>query len=486
VSRRDGQLGQIIVLFAGGLVTILLIAALVIDIGFTFMIRRSEQNAADPGAIAAARHIRTGPGGTPDQVEMRKAACFYAQRNGFFPGANGDVTRCTSDMDPNGTRLDVWYPPSAGAGPRFAGTPGYVEVVLSRKHQSFLAGIVGLTQIGVATSAVAAFSDGDSNASSLIALDPGGCGGGAAGHIHGGGTVNIHADPGVDGGYVHVNSSCSSGPADAMCSNGTGALKIDGGSSLTSPHTYVAGTCQANSQISGGPLTEGTVVIGDPLAELPEPKLTDYPNGNCQYGTPPRITTPAGPFGCNFPNGTVTLQPGVFYGGWSIGNRTKLILTPGLYIMAGGGIKITGSGEITDVAAAGSTPAPVMIFNTDSPTCPTGGPCQDVIDFSAQSAVLLRPIADGPYKGIVIWNDGTVRTPGSWVKLRGGTQLDVGGTIYSPKSLVTIDGGATVAGVDRAAVQVIAWQFDVGGNAGLDMPYDPNELYQFPSKGLVH
>ena len=88
-------------------------------------------------------------------------------------------------------------------------------------------------------------------------------------------------------------------------------------------------------------------------------------------------------------------------------------------------------------------------------------------------AVLLRPIADGPYKGIVIWNDGTVRTTGATVTLRGGTQLDIGGTIYSPKSLVTIDGGATVAGVDRAAVQVIAWQFDVGGNSGSTCPTTP-------------
>ena len=38
----------------------------------------------------------------------------------------------------------------------------------------------------------------------------------------------------------------------------------------------------------------------------------------------------------------------------------------------------------------------------------------------------------------------------------------------------------------RAAVQIIAWHFDVGGNASLDMPYDPNELYHFDQKGLVH
>ena len=39
---------------------------------------------------------------------------------------------------------------------------------------------------------------------------------------------------------------------------------------------------------------------------------------------------------------------------------------------------------------------------------------------------------------------------------------------------------------NTASIQVIAWQFDVGGNGNLDMPYDPNQLYQFPAKGLVH
>ena len=483
MDGRSRQRGQVLVIFAGGLVLILLIAALVIDLGFTFMIRRAEQNAADPGAIAAARYIRTGAGLTPEPTKMRQAACFYAQRNGFFRGAGGDVNACTPANDDFGTVLTVNYPPSNGAGPRFAGTPGYVEVVLSRRHHSFLAGIVGLAEINVVTNSVSAFSNSDSNSSSLISLDPGGCGGGAAAHIHGGGLVNIHADPGIDGGYVHVNSSCSSGPPNTSCSNGSGALKIDGNTAtLNSPRTYVVGTCESNHAM-GGPLTEGAVQIGDPLAELPEPRLTDYPDGDCQDGT---ITTAANPVGCDFGSGPVTLQPGVFYGGWKVANRTDLILTPGLYIMAGGGITIQGAGEITDVAAAGGTPAPVMIFNTDSPTCGSGGPCQEEINFSAQSTVLLRPIADGPYKGIVIWNDGTVGTPGATVTLRGGTQLDVGGTIYSPKSLVTIDGGATVAGVDRAAVQVIAWQFDVGGSSGLDMPYDPNELYQFQSKGLVH
>ena len=72
------------------------------------------------------------------------------------------------------------------------------------------------------------------------------------------------------------------------------------------------------------------------------------------------------------------------------------------------------------------------------------------------------------------------------VSLGGQSNLDVAGTIYSPKGLVNMEGGSGVAGsTNTAAIQIIAWHFDVGGNGNLDMPYDPSQLYQFPAKGLV-
>ena len=96
MGRRDS--GQVLVIFAGGLLTLLVIAALVIDLGFTMAIRRSEQDAADAGAIAAARFIRTGAGGTAEPTKMRQAACFYAEQNGFDhivvgTGGKGAVSR---------------------------------------------------------------------------------------------------------------------------------------------------------------------------------------------------------------------------------------------------------------------------------------------------------------------------------------------------------------------------------------------------------
>jgi len=480
MDDRHRQSGQVLVIFAGGLLTLLVIAALVIDLGFTMAIRRSEQDAADAGAIAAARFIRTGAGGTAEPTKMRQAACFYAEQNGFFPSAGGDVTACIPANDPNGTVLTVNYPPSAGGG-SFVGTDGYVEVGLTRVHRSFLAGIVGLGNLRVSTSAVAAFTVGQSNSSSLIALDPGNsC---QAGKTHGTGNINIHpVVAGTDGGYIHVNSTCSTGTPDATCAVvGQGGLDIVGGGTVTAPHTYVSGTCK-ESGVLNSVLTEGAVQIGDPLAELPMPPIgTPNPGAECGVGSG-TFTTPtgSGAGGCRFPTGTTTVAPGVYYGGWDIRNNVTLVLQPGIYFIAGGGIKLNAGGSITSAQGAAG-PAPVLIVNTDNPVTHTG---QSNVDFTATSTLKLAALDTGPYKGILVWNDRSGSNPSASVTLGGQTSFDISGTIYSPKSLVTLEGGSGVG--STASVQVIAWQFDVGGNATLDMPYDPADLYQFPAKGLVH
>jgi uncharacterized membrane protein len=64
--------GQILVLVAVAMVVLIGIAALVVDVGFSWMLRRQEQNAADPGAIAAARWLRdpvTGDSVSPASVQ---------------------------------------------------------------------------------------------------------------------------------------------------------------------------------------------------------------------------------------------------------------------------------------------------------------------------------------------------------------------------------------------------------------------------------
>ena len=69
--------------------------------------------------------------------------------------------------------------------------------------------------------------------------------------------------------------------------------------------------------------------------------------------------------------------------------------------------------------------------------------------------------------------------------MSGNGALNLAGTIYAPAANVKITGNGDAVGT-RLAVQVISWQWDVGGRGNLFMPYDPSQLYQITLRGLVH
>ena len=490
------QRGQVLVIFAGGLVALLAIGALVIDLGFTFTIRRLEQNIADPAAIAAARLIPDVRAGTKTVADMRLVACGVARRNGLFTAATSDAG-CIPANDNARTTLNVTYPPvSAGT---YQGRDGFVEVSLTQSRTTFLGRVVGMPNATVSSSAVAAFSDGDSNSNSLIALDPASC---STGVVSGTNTV-VKIQPAIDpstglpfvGGYVHVNSPCGSAAninTPGTCGNGEGQSGLtmnSNGSDLQAPKVFVTGTCsKSNNNNFNSPLVEGAVQIGDPLSELPPPKIADHPAGRCGATGP--ILQPTGPNsnGCDFPSGTTTLQPGVYYGGWKITNNSSVELQPGVYIIAGGGITLQGSSASLEAVSGDPTvDARIMIFSTDNRQGACGALSnaqkQGALNFSANSSFHAKAIATGPYKGILLWQDGTGCNPTAPVSLGGNGDVLIAGTIYAPKALVTLNGGAT--GVGSASVQIISWQWALTGGATLTMPYDPRELYQFEMKGLV-
>jgi hypothetical protein len=82
-----------------------------------------------------------------------------------------------------------------------------------------------------------------------------------------------------------------------------------------------------------------------------------------------------------------------------------------------------------------------------------------------------------------MWQDGTASNPTALVELGGQTNLEIAGTIYAPKAEVKVTGGSASTGI--ASIQIIAWQFDLGGGGTLTMPYDPKDLFQFEELGLV-
>lgn len=515
--NRDKPRGQVMIITAFALIALLAVAAIVIDLGFSWMLRRQEQNAADPAAIAAAQHIT--PAGA-NTAAMRGEACFYAQQNGFFQADAGCGAALASGD------LKVNWPPQGSLAGNYSGQRDKVQVVIRARHPSFFARIFGQTDAVVTTGAIAANGVGQSNSSSLVALQPV-CQGGAAGKIDGGGTVRIFTTvPGALGGYVHVNSPCGNS-TDDFCENGVGSSALQISGTLITPFAYVTGSCTYQGSPPSGlrcepapapgvlcPDEDSQPPVGDPLAEVPEPVLTDFPNGICPNGT---ASTPASRAGCELTKGPdcpsdpldptidlCTLRPGVYYGGWKVGSKVHLKLEPGMYILAGGGIGLTAASSIEAVTSPTGVDARIMIFSTDGPGCPSiGAQCQSNIKFTAGQAFRAKALNSAtcglvspqacPWKGILLWQDGTASNPDAPVELGGQASTILSGTIYAPLALVKITGGSATSGCsgDPAtqsclAIQIISYTWQIGGGALVEMPYDPNELYQLNLRGLIY
>lgn len=518
---RSAPRGQILIVVAFGMVVLIGIAALVVDLGFSWMLHRQEQNAADPASIAAARWLRD-PAGDPRNPfpEAYEEACFYAKENGFFIGDTVDcaVARAAGDLEVN-------WPPADGP---YAGAPGKIQVRITSTHPSFFAQIFGQDWATVSTAATAANDAGNSNSSSLVALQSD-CAGGAAGKVTGLGTVHIFpVSPSTPpGGYVQVNSPCGTS-VDDNCQNGSGSSALAISGTLITPYAYVKGSCTYNGTGANGLqceftspcLDEDHPPLGDPLAGMPEPNMSDFPNGTCPDGTE---STPTSTSACELKRATgdcppdpadsaidiCTLTPGVYYGGWSVGSRVRVFLEPGLYILAGGGIKLQGTeATIEAVTSPTVSNARITIFSTDGPGCPQiDAQCQGAITFTAQQTFKAKAtntascqaiIAAGgpntcPWRGILLWQDGTnTSNPDAAVTLGGQSSTIMAGTIYAPLAEVDINGGQGTTGCDGSptasclSIQIISYRWKIDGNATVDMPYDPSELYQLDLRGLVH
>lgn len=527
MTRSDsGERGQILIVVAVGLVILLGIAALAIDLGFSWMLRRQEQNAADPAAIAAARHLKDSLGNpTWDQMAAEADACFYAKQNGFFLSDN-DVCRSAVLAGD----LIVKSPPVSGP---YAGHPGHVQVIIRGSHPRFFSAVFGGPDITVSTGATAANTAGNANSASLVALQDV-CAGGAAGQISGGGRVRIFPATGVPpdtGGGIHVNSPCGSS-ADDACVNGSGPAGLAISGRLEATSAAVVGTCTVPGSDPGDGLycttavcpDEGAIKLGDPLGFLQEPAFGPgggFPDATCPDGTP---STPSSGSACELKRsatacpddgsgvGVCTLDPGVYYGGWDVKSNVKVFLNPGMYILAGGGIKVTAGSSITAVDDGSGAASRVTIFSTDGPGCPSiNAQCQGPITFTATAAFQVRatPGSDPvkfnptcrdimpgynmcPWAGLLLWQDGTASNPDAAVTLGGQASTLLSGTIYAPGAAVLINGGSGTTGCSGTStqsclsIQVISWTWKVDGNALVEMPFNPDELVKPERRGLVH
>lgn len=114
---RDGQRGQILVLFALGAVAMIAMVGLVLDGGGAYAQRRQLQNGADVAALAGANaYINTSGSVGARTTAARNAAIAAGTRNGYTNGAADTTLTATVTLLSSGAevRVDISRPHENG------------------------------------------------------------------------------------------------------------------------------------------------------------------------------------------------------------------------------------------------------------------------------------------------------------------------------------------------------------------------------------
>lgn len=480
-TERDSERGQILVLFAGALVVMFLVAALAFDIGMTLLERRDQQNAADAAALAGARYVI---GATP-----YSGTC--AGGGGNPAVASACAIALANDFDDASADENVYVNIPAQAGP-YRGFPGFVEVRIESTRPAIFAGVMGRTAWPVGARAVAANQPGITYSVGMLALSPDAC---KAIHISGSGVVN--ADSNVQSNST--GAACGDGSNIGLSRTGLGILNV------TAPDAVCRSAGDIQDQGSGTMTctpSEYAFALPDPLRDLPAPVKplpapamkevvsgsvivplpTDIPD-YCPGATGTKAPSEATPRLCRIGIGRdsgrqMILSPGLYPGGLELTNNVTAYLLPGIYWIGGGGFKTAGDASVISVNSEAdrakavctldATPpcvggGGILLYNSKLPNAPAGP-----IDIGGGGATLSLQPYDYPFGSttidLVIFQDRTVSLTGDDVTLNGSTAqaAEVRGIIYVPLGDVKVNGSASVFSMD----QIIASTFKVNGSGG--------------------
>jgi putative Flp pilus-assembly TadE/G-like protein len=335
--------GQIAVIAALMIVGLLACAALATDLGYFQNTRRRMQSAADSAAIAGEREIIAGQTDTVVSAAQNDAAL-----NGFTDGA-GTV------------QVAVNNPPTSGPN---AGSSKAVEVIVSETQPTYFLKVIGIPTVTV--SARAAAIPGNSF-NCIHALDP------TADN-----TVTL---TGVSLFYTNCTILDNSNSDTALSFN---IVTLAGARSWD-----VVGDVGSFliTLVAPKPITH-VPPENDPLAYLPEPSVGACDHTNYHL---PLV-------------GFATLNPGVYCGGITgpiLGVSAAIItLNPGVYIMRGGGLWITGAAVIQNVKTGGDGSGGVMFYLTGDSTYPYSG-----VNLTGAAINLLNAPTSGTYEGILFFQD---------------------------------------------------------------------------------
>ena len=463
--------GQVLVIVAIAFTAMLALLAVLFDGANGMVTRRDMQDAGDAAALAGANVIQVGSprgcsavaGGTTPRASVAQAVKDSLAINLTWFDANAASITCPSGHENQA-----------------------VAVELSATAPQWFGGVVGGT-VHVTTRSAAVNRVISGTQYSIVQLDPGNPGwpngrrGCPSVLLSGGPTVVLQAT-------MHVNSACSAANGGALSTNGSGG-------SLTmqnsAPIRLVGGYAAGSMTISPAPIT-GADPIPDPLAKLPPVDTASMPIRSNNKLT--------------LSNETRILEPGIYRNGIELRNSSVALLRPGIFVIEGGGLDIGSQAKVLSISAgvttpnyanwAGDCPAEVcgvMIYNT------SGAHALGQISVAAGSTLKLRAydpdavsgggVAD--FENILIWQAANPVPTSTYeqpiVRLNGGGNVDIRGTVYAPSAKVEMGGNSGGSGGDvvNLTLQFISWDLEFRGNSAFTFYFNDDEFVRPIDYGLV-
>lgn len=428
----SSQRGQAIVIVGAMLAVLVAIAGLALDGGLLYLEQRKMQSAADLAALAGAQVIPTaGAGGA-----VSEALAIAAQ--------NGEQSPSSA--------VAASSPPASGG---FQSDPLSVEVTISRAVPTHFVKIIGVSSVDIDVRAVAQAGT-DSPPYAVIALDPGANPGIGFG---GGGDVITY------GAGIMSNSSLAS----SIKHTAGGSVLIDG------PVDAVGGINGVILTTFGNEIKGGQRPFPDPFRDLPPPDYSGYVVRNGSPNNPDTVLVNGGdimPASARYDLGDPrTFGPGVYYGGIKI-TSGDYHFAPGVYVLAGGGLQITGG----SVDGSG-----VFFYNTVD-----GKGKGDPVGITTTGKIQLSPPSTPPYSGgapnMVFYQDRALSQSTNAFNIEATSETSIAGTIYVPTNQVKITGGGDVGVING---QVIASTVYFGGGSGIAVSYNPTAIARVAGSTLV-
>ncbi|MCI0346779.1 MAG: Tad domain-containing protein [Chloroflexi bacterium] len=481
MRRRDSGTshasGQILPLFCFSLVVLLAIGALLIDGAGTLVLRRKLQNSGDAAALAGANQL---------QISGGTHLCSNVSSNP--PGAaRQDI------VDAVMASLAMNMPAITVSQVSISCPDGWenqaVRVDLRMASTSYLSAAIGLAAASVATTSTAVNGQVTGSTYSVVLLDPSnsawpqgrrGC---PSFLISGGPTLNFE-------GSVFVNSACTAANGGALATNGNAAsVTFSSGRKMN----VVGGYDPGPLTITPSPTT-GVTPIADPLYDL-EP--IDYSSMPVRSAVRLILS-----------NQTMVLEPGRYIGGIQLRNSSTALLRPGIYVLDGGLLDVGAQAAVCSITAT-STATDCSTFSAECTdiTCGvllfnrgilSGVGAMGQITVGAGATLKLRAYDDRAnsnvgfqYRNILIWQDKTPAASAIYaqpeIRLSGGGNVVISGTVYAPQAKVVMGGGSGGSGGGRIdmLLQFIAYDLEMSGNSAFYFQYSDDEFARPKDYGLI-